>query len=115
MFIASPFEQKLFDESERIIGTATKRGIVLRLLGALAIRSHCPRFSYIHERASRRLSDVDLAAYQRQGPEITRLFIEAGYKHSALGAIPGLKRAVFLGEGELHVDVFYEGLETRLG
>jgi hypothetical protein len=111
MYIASPFEQKLFDEADKIIVGAKQKGIVLRLLGALAIRSHCEKFSYIHERASRKLSDVDMAAYLKQGTEITRYFKEVGYKHSALGAIPGLKRAVFLGEGEFHVDIFYDGLE----
>jgi hypothetical protein len=111
MHIASPFEQKLFDEADSIIRGARERGIVLRLLGALAIRTHCEKFSYIHERAKRNLSDLDMAAYLRQGTEITRYFKDAGYSHSALGAIPGLKRAVFLGEGDLHVDIFYEGLE----
>jgi len=111
LYIASPFEQQLFDEGKRILDTARDRGIVLRLLGALAIRTHCPEFSYIHEKASRTLSDLDMAAYQKQGPEISRFFKDVGYKHSALAAIPGLKRAVFLGDGELHVDIFYEGLE----
>lgn len=111
MYIASPFEQQLFDEGKRILDTASSRGIVLRILGALAIRTHCPRFSYIHEKASRTLSDLDMAAYQKQSPEISRFFKDVGYKNSALGAIPGLKRAVFLGEGELHIDIFYEGLE----
>jgi hypothetical protein len=111
MYVASPFEQKLFDERDRIIGGARDKGIILRLLGALAIRTHCEKFSYIHEKANRTLSDLDMAAYLRQGTEITRYFKDAGYKHSALGAIPGLKRAVFLGDGELHVDIFYGGLE----
>jgi hypothetical protein len=111
MYIASPFEQKLFDEADKIISGARERELVLRLLGALAIRTHCEKFSYIHERASRKLSDLDMAAYMRQGKDITRYFKESGYRHSALAAIPGLKRAVFLGEGELHVDIFYEGLE----
>ena len=111
MYIASPFEQKLFDEADKIVTGAKQRGIVLRLLGALAIRTHCEKFSYIHEKANRKLSDLDMAAYLKQGTEITRYFKDAGYKHSALGAIPGYKRAVFLGEGELHVDIFYEALE----
>jgi len=111
MYIASPFEQKLFDEADRIVAGAEKRGIILRLLGALAIRLHCEKFSYIHERANRNLSDLDMAAYLKQGTEITRYFKDAGYKHSALGMIPGVKRAVFLGEGDLHVDIFYEALE----
>ena len=111
MYIASPFEQRLFDEGKRILDTASDRGIVLRLLGALAIRTHCPEFSYIHEKAGRTLSDLDMAAYQKQGPEISRFFKDVGYKNSALAAIPGLKRAVFLGDGEMHIDIFYEGLE----
>jgi hypothetical protein len=111
MYIASAFEQRLFDEGDKIIAGARDRKLVLRLLGALAIRTHCQKFSYIHERASRNLSDLDMAAYIRHGTEITRYLKEAGYKHSALAAIPGLKRAVFLGEGEMHIDVFYEGLE----
>jgi hypothetical protein len=111
LYIASPFEQQLFDEGKRILDTARDRGIVLRLLGALAIRTHCPEFSYIHEKAGRTLSDLDVAAYQKQGPEISRFFKDVGYKNSALGAIPGLKRAVFLGDGEMHIDIFYEGLE----
>jgi hypothetical protein len=45
MYVASPFEQSLFDEGDRIIGGARDREIVLRLLGALAIRTHCQKFS----------------------------------------------------------------------
>jgi hypothetical protein len=111
MYIASPFEQQLFNEGDKIISGAKEKGIVLRLLGALAIRTHCEKFSYIHERAKRTLSDLDMAAYMRQGAEITRYFKDCGYRNSALSAIPGFKRAVFLGEGELHVDIFYEALE----
>jgi len=111
MYVASPFEQQLFDEGNKIISGAKEKGLVLRLLGALAIRTHCEKFSYIHEKAKRVLSDLDMAAYLRQGPEITRYFKDYGYRSSALSAIPGFKRAVFLGEGELHVDIFYEALE----
>jgi hypothetical protein len=111
MYVASSFEKKLFDEGSRILEAATSRGIVLRLLGALAIRTHCPKFSYIHERAKRTLSDLDMAAYQKQSVDISRFFNDVGYKKTMLAAIPGLKRAVFLGEGELHIDVFYETLE----
>jgi hypothetical protein len=105
------FEQKLFDEGKRIIEAATSRGVMIRLLGALAIRSHCTDCKYIHEASRRTLSDLDMASYRSCRIDIDKLFRDFGYKSSALAAVPSLKRSVYFVDDKLHVDVFYDALE----
>jgi hypothetical protein len=62
-------------EAHRIIDTARERGLILRLFGGLAVRSHC-ELLYVCERD---YSDIDLVALRRQSRAIPALFSSLGY------------------------------------
>jgi hypothetical protein len=70
------------DEAERILEAAEARGVVLRLLGAIAFRLSCPRNQDLlvrEDRFNRLITDIDFVAYSRQKPQIRKLFADLGY------------------------------------
>jgi hypothetical protein len=50
------------DETHRILSEAKQQGISLRLLGAQAIREHCPKFGYLLDELGRSYLDLDFVA-----------------------------------------------------
>ncbi|RLI52489.1 MAG: hypothetical protein DRP09_17815, partial [Candidatus Thorarchaeota archaeon] len=73
-------EMEIFRLRDRILEEAGKRSITLRLMGGVAIRTHCPRYKHIHYKFGRKLPDIDFVGYLRQVIEIQRLFLDLGFK-----------------------------------
>ena len=104
-------------EGRRIVDSARGRGLVLRLLGGLAVHEHCAGL-----RACRREHlDLDLAGLRRQTGPVIAIFGELGYEerlHVRLAT--GMGQAQFvrdcvhadavgaLAHDEDHVDVFFD-------
>ena len=104
-------------EGHRIVDAARRRGVVLRLLGGLAVHEYCAGFA-----ACRRDHlDLDLAGLRRQTGPVVGVFSELGYEermHVRLAT--GTGQAQFVrecvhgnGDGvrahdEDHVDVFFD-------
>ncbi len=87
--------------------------IVVRLIGALAFRTHCPQFGYLQDALGRVFTDIDLATYTRHIKDVTRLLTELGYEEDQM-----VTR--LFGEGRLlfhdprygrHIDVFIDRLD----
>ena len=91
---------------------AQSKGIVLRTLGASAIRIHTPDFAYLHEKANRRISDLDFASYKKFAKELIGHISGLGYEiDNRLYAIHGLTRQrYFAKKTGLMVDVFFDKL-----
>jgi hypothetical protein len=104
-------------EGRRIVDSARGRGVVLRLLGGLAVHEYCAGLA-----ACRRPHlDLDLAGLRRQTGEVIEVFGELGYEerlHVRLAT--GMGQAQFVrecvhGDGDGgrvhpddHVDVFFD-------
>ncbi|MFW9800538.1 MAG: hypothetical protein ACFFD9_08880 [Candidatus Thorarchaeota archaeon] len=101
------------EEALRIIEEADKEGIVLRLMGAIAIRLHSPSFAHLHQELRREITDIDFVAYEKQSTKIEKFFQSQGYTRRLLSfsfAMGG--RMIFLNDATgLHVDVFLDRLE----
>ncbi|MHA2432457.1 MAG: hypothetical protein ACXADO_04425 [Candidatus Thorarchaeota archaeon] len=100
------------EEALRIIKEADEEGIVLRLMGAIAIRLHSPSFAHLHQKLGREISDIDYVAYEKQSSKIEKFFESQGYARRMLSfsfAMGG--RMIFLDETGRHVDVFLDRLE----
>ena len=88
-----------------------KRGITLRLMGAVAVRIHCPEFRDLHIRLERPLTDIDLMTLKKHKKQVEELFMDMGYdwyvpKWYARG------RYIFVDpETKLLTDVFFDKLE----
>jgi len=100
------------EETLRIVEEAKKQGITLRILGALAIRHHCPKFASLHDALGRVFSDIDFVGYSKQSSKIRDFFEKLGYTTKPMlysFAMEG--RLIFLDdERDLHIDVFLDRL-----
>jgi len=72
------------EEASRIVSLAKEKGLILRLLGAVAVRIHCPDYAWLHKELGREFSDLDLVGYVSQGSKISRFFEEIGYEKRLL-------------------------------
>jgi hypothetical protein len=105
------FEQEAID----IVEKAQKNGLTLRILGATAFRIHCPDHVHVHISMGRTLSDIDFAAYSKEGEKIENFLAKDHFqseRHKA-SLTPGLFAGRHIYENPetgLHVDVFEDEL-----
>jgi hypothetical protein len=101
----------MVQETQRILETAEKHNVVLRLFGGMAIRFRCP--SATHRALERRYADVDFVGLKKQGKDIKKLFQELGYApREIFNALQGDKRLIFNDlENQRRVDIFLDVFE----
>jgi len=102
------------EEAERIIRASKQEGVLLRLLGALAFSTHCPKFAHLQQILGRTFSDIDFASYRSESREIIRLFADLGYQEDFMVTrLYGASRLVFdeHGHNSRHCDVFLDKLD----
>ncbi len=108
------------EESVRVVNEAEKRGIILRILGALAIHIHCPEYEQIHYGLDRlgtgnsTFTDIDYVAYKKQSGKIRDLFEkEIGYLADPYVLyLFGGKRLIYNHpKGLYYIDVFFDELD----
>lgn len=102
-------------EALQIVEKAQQNGLTLRVLGATAFRIHCPDHVHVHVSMGRDVTDIDFAAYSKEGEKIERFLAKDHFqseRHQA-SLTPGL----FVGrhiyenpETGLHVDIFEDEL-----
>jgi hypothetical protein len=105
---------EIIKEAYRILDAARQRNVIMRLLGAIAFRIHCPKYSYIHNSIKRYISDIDFVAYSQQQKIIEKLLEELDYETDRMiKALTCGKRLIFYNktDNSLHVDVFFDKLE----
>lgn len=104
-------EQELIDLCLGLTSMAKERGIILRALGAVAFRIHCPKFKAIEYEAGRYLTDVDMATYFSQLDGVERVFAEAGFVQDERLKLHGAGRRIFYSPtSEWHSDIFVDRL-----
>jgi hypothetical protein len=72
-------ETHLLQEMKRIVKAATERGVILRGLGAAAIRNHSHGFADKCAAVVRPLTDLDFITYSKQERQAMEVFKECGY------------------------------------
>ncbi len=105
-------EKNFFALRDSLMKEVEIRGITMRLLGAIAFRTHCPLFKHYEYRAGRLLSDIDFAAYSKEKRKIEEMFLDLGYeidKHAKF-LFQG-KRYIFYNPKGIHSDIFFDKLE----
>ena len=100
------------NDALRIIELGEKRGIILRLMGACAVRLHCPEFRYLYEGMKRPLTDIDFMTYKRFNPLLRKFFVELGLTpDEGILRYYGHKRHIYYDEKKNRaVDVFLDNL-----
>lgn len=103
-------EKDLIANAKKIVETAKSEGIILRLLGALAVRLHCLS---ANEPALRRpLSDIDLMGYSKQRGKIEKLLNRMGYIPNVdFNRLHGHRRLIFQAPFNATLDIFFDKFE----
>lgn len=99
------------DEAMRIVEAGRAQGIVLRLLGGLAIRLHSP--SATHRALARSYPDIDLATPARRSQPVEALIAGLGYEpNKTFNLLNGASRLLFYDrDNERQIDVFVNSFE----
>ena len=102
-------------EAEGIVKEAEKKGIVLRIMGAVAIHMHCPKFADLHLKLERLgetvFPDIDFMSIRESRKKVPAFFKERGYTiDKAVMAIFGSKRHIYYGNEIPMIDVLFDKL-----
>ena len=102
-------------EAVQIVEKAQQNGLTLRILGATAFRIHCPDHVHVHIAMGRDITDIDFAAYAKDGKKIEKFFANDQFQSERQQA--SLTPGLFVGrhiyknpETGLHVDIFEDEL-----
>ena len=113
-------EADFFKLRDRVLKEADNRKIPLRIIGAIAIRTHCPEYKYLEYDLGRMLTDIDFVAYDRDTKRIRELFLDLGYQEdpairammSGMGMGKMSKRLIFYEDTlGIHSDVFMDEMK----
>lgn len=119
-FVTLPKEE-FVKKSVDIVSTAEKEGVIIRILGALAVYIHtedCPHSRRIYDKIPRfgegkpMFTDLDLMAYGSQRKKVMHFFEKTIGFESLINPIFSYKRLIYEHpERYFHVDVFFNKLE----
>lgn len=103
------------NEAINIVNKAHQQGLTLRVLGATAFRIHCPDHVHVHVSMGRDITDIDFAAYSREGEKIENFLAKDHFQSERQKAslTPGLFAGRHIYENPetgLHVDIFEDEL-----
>jgi len=103
----------LVEEAQRILESAKKKNIVLRLLGGVAIKVHCPKYDHLFKAMGRRIPDIDLVTYNKYHKEMGKFFSELGYEEDRMIRMLYFgKRLIFYDhQNNRHLDIFVDRLK----
>jgi hypothetical protein len=113
-------EAEFFKLRDRIVEEADKRKIPLRIIGAIAIRTHSPEFKHFEYDLGRILTDIDFVGYDKDTKRIRQLFLDLGFTEdpairammSGMGMGKMSKRLIFYEDTMgIHSDVFLDEMK----
>ncbi|TET20715.1 hypothetical protein E3J74_01985 [Candidatus Bathyarchaeota archaeon] len=110
-----------FDEAERIVKEADKKGIVLRIMGGLGIAIHSQEFRDFARKLGRtgagvvkgqEYTDIDFMSYRKHRDKVKNLFGEMGYakRRATLSSAASERQIYYHPKGWFYVDIFYDKL-----
>jgi hypothetical protein len=108
--------EDFFAERTRILNALAQdenKHVIMRLVGALAFRTHCPQYGYLQDKLGRVFTDIDFASYPRFVRDIRRTLTELGYgEDKQVTQLFGERRMLFHDPvyGR-HIDIFYNSLD----
>ncbi len=102
-------------EANRLTETAQQEGILLRVMGPIALHKYFPDYVELYLRMERLgdrvFTDIDYAAYGKQRGKLVPFFKRAGYEiEKRAMMIMGTERHIYFGGPVPMVDVFFDRL-----
>jgi len=108
--------EDFYSERTRIVDALAQdenKHVIMRLIGALAFRTHCPQYGYIQDKLGRKFTDIDFASYPRFVKDIRRILTELRYEEDKqVTQLFGDRRMIFHDPAfGRHIDVFFNSLD----
>lgn len=108
--------EDFYTERTRILNaieSEENQPLIMRLIGALAFRTHCPQYGYIQDKLGRKFTDFDFASYPRFVKSIRSVLTALGYEEDKqVTQLFGDRRMVFHDPAfGRHIDVFFNSLD----
>lgn len=105
-------DEFIVNAAKKLVDEANKRGLILRLLGAIAFRIHCPKFGQLLGK-TRNITDIDMVAYSKQVGQVEKFIIESGYetRPPSIASLAARRRIFYDKKNGITVDVFLDKLE----
>jgi hypothetical protein len=108
--------EDFYAERTRILDALARdenRHVIMRLIGALAFRTHCPSYGYIQDKLGRKFTDFDFVSYPRFVRDVRRVLTELGYEEDKqVTQLFGDRRMLFHDPAfGRHADVFFNVLD----
>jgi len=109
-------QEGFLEEIKRIVASGQEDGLLIRGMGAAALKLHCSKYAYLYDALERRLSDLDFVAYSKDLEKVEELFKRLNYKPRKLGYAISVgaygERSIFDDAVNMRVvDVFYDRLK----
>lgn len=109
------------DEAKRIADGGKRAGIILRIMGGVAIRLHSLDFEDFAKKLGRlglneqEFTDIDFMAYRKQRSQMPDLFKTFGYtkRRATLSTAASERQIYFHPNGWFYVDVFFDILKMN--
>ncbi len=113
--IGAPSSEYFVKEATKIVELCKKEGVILRVMGACAIRIHCPNSCDIIDDLKRPISDLDFITYSRFEDKVDDLFNKFGYQSGVTSTLYahmyGQSRRIYLDpRTQKKVDLFFDKL-----
>lgn len=107
-------DKAFVEEAYRIIEIAKKKGIVFRLIGAIAVKHHSPKYRYLYDEMERELTDIDYMTYSKFREGMRKFFKDLGYEpiNPRFFALYGKKRQIYWSDEKgWQIDIFFDELD----
>ncbi|MGC8873007.1 MAG: hypothetical protein ACP5SI_00990 [Chloroflexia bacterium] len=113
-----PKPETFLEEARRLTEEAQKRGIILRVMGPIALHFHFPEYVDLYRRMERLgervFTDIDYAAYGKHRSKIVSFFQSQGYQYDRRTMLLfGQDRHIYFGERIPMIDVFFDRLRMN--
>jgi hypothetical protein len=111
-----PKPEVYLEEGRRLTDEAQKQGIILRVMGPIALHYHFPEYVDLYMRMERLgdrvFTDIDFAAYGKHRGKLVPFFESHGYELEKRAAmISGGTRLIFFSNRIPMIDVFFDKLD----
>lgn len=106
--------ERYVEEARRIVELSGKRQILMRTMGACAIRIRCPKNHDILEKMNRNITDLDFVSYHEYELRMRPFMQDLGYTPKTFeGTLEtASRRQIYNNESQgIHVDIFFDKLD----
>ncbi len=111
-----PKPEEYLDEARRLTDAAQKEGLILRVMGPIALHYYFPDYVDLYRRMERLgervFTDIDYASYGKNRGKIVPFFEKQGYELEKRAAMmSGGTRHIYFGPRIPMIDVFFDKLD----